>query len=182
MLFHPTRLDGVRTIELEPARDDRGFFARTFCVREFAAHGLETAYVQHSLSLTERAGSIRGMHWQRAPHAESKIVRCLRGAIFDVLVDVRPASPTYLAWEGYELSAENRLALYVPAGVAHGFQTLTANAEVSYQMSAFHAPEAAAGFRYDDPAFAIAWPLPPSDISQRDRAWPVFTPEQARIS
>ena len=121
MLFRPTGLAGVRLIELEPAGDERGFFARTFCTREFAAQGLETGFVQHSISHTERAGSVRGMHFQRPPHEEVKLLHCMRGAIHDVLIDIRPDSPTYRRWEAYELTAENRLQLYVPAGLAHGF-------------------------------------------------------------
>lgn len=174
MLFRETKLQGVRLIEIEPARDGRGFFARTFCTREFAAQDLKTGFPQHSVSFTARAGSVRGMHFQRPPHEEVKLIRCLRGAIHDVLVDVRPGSPTYLRWEAYELTAENRRQLYVPTGVAHGFQTLTPDAEVAYLISAYHVPEAAEGFRHDDPAFGIAWPLPVADISARDRAWPDF--------
>ncbi|HZT46575.1 MAG TPA: dTDP-4-dehydrorhamnose 3,5-epimerase family protein [Hyphomicrobiaceae bacterium] len=174
MLFRETGLHGVRLIELEPATDERGFFARTFCVREFAAHGLETSYPQHSISFTRRAGSLRGMHFQRPPHEETKLVRCIRGAIHDVLIDLRPGSPTYRRWEAYELTAENRRQLYVPGGFAHGFQTLAPDTEVSYLINAFHVPGAAAGLRHDDPAFSIAWPLPVADISARDRAWPDF--------
>ena len=176
MLFRPTELADVRLIELDPAGDERGFFARTFCTREFAAQGLETGFVQHSTSHTVRAGSVRGMHFQRPPHAEVKIVRCIKGAIHDVLIDLRPHSRTYLRWQAYLLTAENRHQLYVPAGFAHGFQTLAPDCEVAYLISAFYAPEAAAGIRHDDPAFAIAWPLPVSDISAKDRAWPKFTP------
>ena len=172
MQFRPTGLAGVRLIELEPVRDERGFFARTFCTRELAAAGLETGFPQHSLSQTRRAGSVRGMHFQRSPHEEVKLLRCIKGAIHDVLIDIRPGSPTYRRWEAYELTAENRHQLYVPAGVAHGFQTLLPDTEVAYLISAFYAPAAAAGIRHDDPAFAIAWPLPVADISEKDRAWP----------
>ncbi len=174
MQFRPTKLAGVRLIELEPARDERGFFARTFCAEEFAAAGLETRFVQHSLSHTARAGSVRGMHFQHPPHQEVKLLHCVRGAIHDVLIDLRPRSPTYLQWEGYELTPENRRQLYVPAGLAHGFQTLAPDTEVAYLISAFYAPAASAGVRHDDPAFAIAWPLPVADISAKDRAWPDF--------
>jgi dTDP-4-dehydrorhamnose 3,5-epimerase len=174
MLFRETGLAGVRLIELEPARDERGFFARTFCTREFAAQGLETGFPQHSVSYTARAGSVRGMHFQRAPHEEVKLLRCVKGAIHDVLIDLRPASPTYRRWEAYELTAQNRRQLYVPAGLAHGFQTLEPDTEVVYLISAFYAPEAAAGLRYDDPAFSIPWPLPIADVSAKDRAWPDF--------
>jgi dTDP-4-dehydrorhamnose 3,5-epimerase len=174
MHFRKTALHGVRLIELEPATDERGFFARTFCIREFAEHGLETGYPQHSISFTARAGSLRGMHFQRPPHEETKLIRCIKGAIHDVLIDLRADSPTYRRWEAYELTADNRRQLYVPAGIAHGFQTLLPDTEVSYLISAFHVPAAAAGLRHDDPAFAIAWPLPVADISARDRSWPDF--------
>ncbi len=172
MLFRPTQLAGVKLIEIEPARDERGFFARTFCVEEFAAQGLETRFVQHSLSHTRRPGSVRGMHFQRAPHEEVKVLHCLKGAIQDVLIDIRPGSPTYGRWEAYQLNAANRHQLYVPAGIAHGFQTLEPETEVAYLISNFYAPAAASGIRHDDPAFAIPWPLPVADISDKDRAWP----------
>ena len=172
MLFRSTGLAGVRLIDLEPARDERGLFARTFCTRELAAQGLETGFVQHSISVTERVGSVRGMHFQKSPHEEVKLLRCIRGAIHDVLIDIRPDSPTYGRWEAYELTAENRRQLYVPAGLAHGFQTLLPGTEVAYLISAFYVPAAAAGIRHDDPAFAIAWPLPVADMSPKDRAWP----------
>jgi dTDP-4-dehydrorhamnose 3,5-epimerase len=174
MQFHTTQLEGVRLIEMEPIRDERGLFARSFCVRELSEAGLESSFVQHSVSFTARAGSIRGMHFQKAPHDEVKIVRCLKGAICDVLIDLRPGSPTYKRWEAYELTEENRRQLYVPKGYAHGFQTLAPDTEVGYLISAFYSPEAASGLRHDDPAFAIAWPLPLADISPRDRSWPDF--------
>jgi dTDP-4-dehydrorhamnose 3,5-epimerase len=174
MLFRSTTLAGVKLIDLEPARDERGFFARTFCVDEFAAQGLETRFVQHSLSYTARRGSVRGMHFQRAPHEEVKLLHCTRGAIYDVLIDLRSNSPTYLRWQAFELTAENRLQLYVPAGFAHGFQTLAPDTEVAYLISAFYTPSAAAGLRHDDPAFAVHWPLPVADISTKDRSWPDF--------
>jgi dTDP-4-dehydrorhamnose 3,5-epimerase len=174
MRFRETGLAGVRLIELEPTSDERGFFARTFCTQEFAAQGLETAFPQHSVSYTARAGSIRGMHFNRAPHEEAKLLRCVKGAIHDVLIDLRPASPTYRRWEAYQLTADNRSQLYVPAGLAHGFQTLAPDTEVAYLISAFYVPAAAAGLRYDDPAFAIGWPLPIADVSAKDRTWPDF--------
>jgi dTDP-4-dehydrorhamnose 3,5-epimerase len=172
MLFRATGLHGVQLIELEPAGDERGYFARTFCQREFAARGLETAFVQHSISHTANVGTIRGLHFQKKPHEEVKFLRCTRGAIHDVLIDIRPESPTYRRWETYELSAENRRQLYVPAGLAHGFQTLMPDTEVSYLISAYYTPAAAAGIRPDDPAFAITWPLPIAHVSAKDRAWP----------
>ena len=174
MLFRATQLEGVRLIDLEPVADERGFFARTFCVEEFAAQGLETRFVQHSTSHTGRRGSVRGMHFQRPPHEEIKLVRCIKGAVHDVLIDLRPNSPTYRRWESYDLSSENRRQLYVPAGLAHGFQTLMPDTEVAYLISAFYTPAAAAGLRYDDPAFGIRWPLPVADMSAKDRTWPDF--------
>ena len=179
MLIRPTQLAGVKLIDLEPAIDERGFFARTFCTHQFAEHGLETSFVQHSVSRTLRAGSVRGMHFQRAPHQEVKLLRCIAGAIYDVLIDIRPTSPTYMSWEAYDLSAENRRQLYVPAGVAHGFQTLAPDTEVAYLISQFYAPGAAAGIRHDDPALAVRWPLPVADMSAKDRAWPDFASQTA---
>jgi dTDP-4-dehydrorhamnose 3,5-epimerase len=174
MRFRATRLQGVKMIELEPARDERGAFVRTFCAREMSAAGLAGAFVQASFSRTERTGTVRGMHFQRAPHAEVKLIRCIAGAIHDVLIDIRPESPTYMQWEAYELAAGDGRQLYVPEGIAHGFQTLVPATEVSYLMTAFYAPESAAGLRHDDPAFGIVWPLPVSAISEKDRGWPEF--------
>lgn len=174
MRFRATRLHGVRMIELEPARDERGLFARTFCAQEMAAAGLATVFVQHSFSQTDATGTVRGMHFQRAPHEEVKLIRCIAGAVHDVLIDLRPASPTYLQWEAYELAAGDGRQLYVPAGFAHGFQTLVPAAEVAYMMTAPYAAASAAGVRYDDPAFAIAWPLPVTAMSAKDRSWPDY--------
>jgi dTDP-4-dehydrorhamnose 3,5-epimerase len=174
MIFTPTRLAGLWLVEIEPRADERGHFARTWCAREFAGHGLDTRLVQTSLSFNRRRGTLRGMHFQRPPHAEVKLVRCTRGAIWDVAIDLRPQSPTYGGWQGFELSAGNAAALYIPEGFAHGFQTLADESEVFYQMSAFYAPEAAAGVRYDDPAFGIDWPLPVASIAPRDAAWPDY--------
>jgi len=168
---------GARLIELEPAQDERGFFARIWCRRELAAHGLDVEIAQESLSYNARRATLRGLHFQRAPHEETKIVRCTRGATFDVIVDLRRSSATYLQWEGVELTAENRRALYVPKGCAHGFQTLTDDTEVLYQITSFFAPEAASGYRYDDPAFGIAWPLAVAVISPRDLRWARFQPD-----
>jgi dTDP-4-dehydrorhamnose 3,5-epimerase len=166
-------------IETEPATDDRGFFARTFCSQEFAAAGLATVFVQHSFSHTARAGTVRGMHFQQAPHEEVKIVRCLTGAIHDVLIDIRPTSPTYMLWEAYQLAAGDGFQLYVPPGFAHGFQTLAPATEVGYMMTAFYAAEAAAGIRHDDPAFNITWPLPVTAISAKDQSWPDYRPSRS---
>jgi len=174
MRFLETDLYGARLIDLEPVRDARGFFSRTFCVKEFAAHGLETSFVQHSLSYSAARGTLRGMHFQTPPHAEVKVVDCVKGAIFDVIIDIRPQSPTFRQWRGFELTAENRRQLYIPAGFAHGFETLSDDAEVRYLISAFYEPSAASGLRYDDPAFAISWPLPIAVISDKDRVWPYF--------
>src|SRR6476659_309029 len=145
MRFERTELDGAWLIGLEPASDQRGFFSRTFCTREFAEHGLKTVFVQHSTSYSTKRGTIRGMHFQRDPAAEVKVVNCVRGAIYDVIVDLRRGSPTYRHWQGFELSAENRRRLYIPAGCAHGFQTLTDDAEVEYLISEFYVPDKAAG-------------------------------------
>jgi dTDP-4-dehydrorhamnose 3,5-epimerase len=179
MIVSATRLADARLIDIEPQRDERGFFARIWCARELKAHGIDVDLAQENLSLNRRAGTLRGLHYQKPPHAEAKIVRCVRGAIFDVIVDIRPGSPTYGSWEGFRLDADNRRALYVPKRFAHGFQSLVDDTEVLYQMTAFHTPDSAAGFRGDDPAFAITWPLPVSAISARDRAWPDFPGDSA---
>jgi dTDP-4-dehydrorhamnose 3,5-epimerase len=172
MKFLPTRLAGATLIELEPQGDARGWFVRTFCAEEFAAAGLVTDFVQASQSHTAAAGTLRGMHFQHAPHAETKLVRCLRGAIWDVIIDLRPESPDYLKWQGFALDAASGRMLYVPEGFAHGFQTLEDATEVGYRISHRYTPAAAGGLRWDDPAFGIAWPRPVAAISERDAAWP----------
>jgi dTDP-4-dehydrorhamnose 3,5-epimerase len=174
MRFEPTKLHGAWLIEAEPAHDQRGFFARTFCIREFEERGLTTRFVQNSTSHSDTRGTLRGMHFQRAPHGEVKVVSCLRGALWDVIIDLRPGSPTYRQWQGFELTEANQRQLYIPEGFAHGFQTLCDGTRASYLISAFYVPEAAAGVRYDDPAFAMEWPLPVSVISEKDRRWPEF--------
>ena len=174
MRFDGTGLAGAWVIELEEHRDERGFFARSFCEKEFEEKGLASRFVQCNVSWNHRAGTIRGMHWQLPPHGEAKLVRCTAGAIFDVIVDVRPGSPTRNRFFGVELNAENRRMLFIPDGFAHGFQTLRDGTEVFYQMSDFHVPEAARGFRFDDPEIAIPWPQPLSIISDRDRALPLL--------
>lgn len=174
MRFVETELDGAWLIEIESVRDERGFFSRLFCVKEFAAHGLETNFVQHSLSYSVARGTLRGMHFQASPHSEVKVVDCIKGAIWDVIIDIRPHSPTYRQWQGFELTAENHRQLYIPAGFAHGFQTLSKDTEVYYLISAFYEPSAARGLRYNDSSFAIKWPLPITAISVKDRAWPDF--------
>ena len=174
MLFTKTRLEGAWLIEPEPIRDGRGWFARTFCEREFGAHGLETRFVQHSTSQNANPGTLRGMHFQTAPHAEVKLVRCLKGAILDVIIDLNPGSPTYRQWQGFELSAANMRQLYIPKGFAHGFQTLKDDTEIGYLISQFYAPEASTGLRWNDPAFGIAWPMAPTVMSDKDKAWADF--------
>jgi dTDP-4-dehydrorhamnose 3,5-epimerase len=171
MKFTETWLAGAFLIDIESREDERGFFARTFCRREFEEHGLEPNLVQCSISFNQRKGTIRGIHFQRPPYQETKIVRCTAGAIFDVIVDLRADSPTFLKYLAVELTSENRRALYVPKDFAHGFQTLTDETEVSYQMSEFYAPNSAAGFRWNDPLLAIEWPVPVSVISQQDTAY-----------
>jgi dTDP-4-dehydrorhamnose 3,5-epimerase len=174
MRFQSTDLKDAWLILLEPAHDTRGFFARTFCIDEFAERGLKTEYPQHSISLSSRRGTVRGMHYQREPHLESKLVRCVKGRIWDVIIDIRKDSPTYRRWQAFELSESNRQQLYIPNGFAHGFQTLSDDAEVSYLISARYAPEFAHGIRHNDLAFGIAWPLPVTAISERDLRWPDF--------
>lgn len=172
MMFRTTTLPGVFIIEPERREDRRGFFARTWCQEEFAAHGLNPRLVQCSVSLNLLRGTLRGMHYQAPPHAEAKLIRCTQGAIWDVALDLRPDSPTFRQHVGAELTSENRLALYMPEGVAHGFQTLEDDTEVLYQMSAAYAPDAARGVRFDDPAFAIRWPIPEPILLDRDREYP----------
>jgi dTDP-4-dehydrorhamnose 3,5-epimerase len=174
MIFAATRLDGAWVIDVDPREDERGFFARTWCRRELAARGLDTEIAQASVSYNRRCGTLRGLHFQRSPHEETKIVRCSRGAIFDVIVDLRSRSPTYLRWQGFQLTADSRRSLYIPKGFAHGFQTLADDTEVDYQISTFYAPQAASGYRYDDAAFGVAWPRPVTVISGRDLCWPPF--------
>lgn len=180
MLFQETSLTGAWVIELEPVSDHRGFFTRTFCTTEYAQHGLETSFPQHSLSGSLKRGTLRGMHFQRPPHGEVKVVTCLRGEVWDVIVDLRPGSPTFCRWEGFRLTAENRRRIYIPAGFAHGFQTLSDEAEVSYLISTPYRPESASGVRYDDPAFDITWPLPIAAISEKDLGWADFLPPRPR--
>jgi dTDP-4-dehydrorhamnose 3,5-epimerase len=174
MIFEGTELPGVVAITFELQSDHRGFFARSWCQREFAAHGLNPRLVQCNISFNQHKGTLRGMHYQAAPNAEAKLVRCTRGAIYDVVLDVRPESPTYKQWIAVELDAENRNMLYVPEGCAHGFLTLEDETEVFYQMSEFYAPGAGRGVRWNDPAFQISWPISVKVISERDRDYPDF--------
>lgn len=172
MIFIETKLKGVLIVEPELIEDERGFFARTWTPHEFEARGLNPRVAQCSISHNTLRGTLRGMHYQIKPHEEAKLVRCTRGAIYDVAVDLREDSETYLQWVAVELSEHNRRMFYVPEGMAHGYQTLEDGAEVSYQISEIYHPESARGLRWDDPAFGIAWPLPVSAMSERDRGLP----------
>jgi len=174
MLFTETKLKGAFIVDLARHQDRRGFFARTFCAEEFSVRGLKPTVAQCNLSFNLKKGTLRGMHYQIAPATETKLIRCIHGAIYDVLIDMRPASPTYLSSIGVELTAENRRALYVPEMVAHGYQALTDGAEVIYQVGEFYTPGYERGLRYDDPAFDIEWPLPASEISEKDATWPLL--------
>jgi dTDP-4-dehydrorhamnose 3,5-epimerase len=171
--FSPTPLAGAFVVDLEPASDERGFFARSFCREEFERHGLEPAVVQCNVSHNQKRGTLRGLHYQAPPHEEAKLVRCTRGAIWDVIVDLRAGSFTRLKWFGCELTAENRRALYVPRSFAHGFQTLADDSEVLYQMAERYYADLASGVRWDDPEIGIRWPLAGPIMSARDRALPL---------
>ena len=175
MIFTETPLAGAFVIALEPRDDDRGFFARAFCRNELAEHGLDSNVVQANLSYNHKRGTLRGMHMQKPPHGEDKMVRCVAGAIWDAIVDLRPDSPTFLQWFGVELSAANRLMLYVPKGFAHGYQTLTDGSEVLYMVTQFYAPGAERGLRWNDPAFGIPWPIEDPILSPKDADAPDFT-------
>ncbi|MGH8093088.1 MAG: dTDP-4-dehydrorhamnose 3,5-epimerase family protein [Chthoniobacterales bacterium] len=176
MIFTETPFKGAFLIDLEPRLDKRGFFARSYCRREFEAKGLNLAVVQSNLSFNLKAGTLRGMHFRKDAPGEAKLVRCMVGAIFDVIIDLRPQSPTYRQYFATELTADNHRALFIPAYFAQGFQALTDNTLVEYQMGEYYAADLAAGFRYDDPAFAIRWPRPAGTISEQDLAWPRFIP------
>lgn len=171
MIFEETKLARAFIIKLEKLEDERGFFARAWCQKEFDDAGINSRIVQANLSYNEKKGTLRGMHYQVSPYQEAKLVRCFRGAIYDVIVDLRSDSPTYKDWIGVELSAQNRQVLFVPEGFAHGFQTLESQTEVFYQVSEFYTPGAEKGARYNDPAFGIDWPLPVSVISEKDAGW-----------
>ena len=175
MIFTETELKGAFLIEPDRKEDARGFFARTWCVEEFKAHGLDPRVVQCNISFNKKKGTLRGMHWQVEPHPEAKLVRCTMGALWDVIIDLRPDSPTYKQHLGVELTPENRKMLFIPAGFAHGFQTLADNTEVFYQMSEFFVPNCARGLRWNDPAFGIAWPPGERIINDRDSNYLDFT-------
>jgi dTDP-4-dehydrorhamnose 3,5-epimerase len=174
MIFKESPLSGAYVVELERLTDERGFFARSYCADEFAERGLGPELRQCSVSYNARKATLRGLHHQCAPHEEHKLVRCTAGAVFDVIVDIRDSSPTYRQWFGAELSCVNRRSIFTPPGFAHGFISLTDDAEVYYMISVAHAPQSSRGFRWNDPAFAIAWPLLPTVISARDAAYPLL--------
>jgi dTDP-4-dehydrorhamnose 3,5-epimerase len=176
MKFVPLPIEGAYAVLREPHTDERGFFARMWCEEEFAAHGLSTQIVQCSMSMSLKKGTLRGMHFQTAPHEEIKFIRCTRGAMYDVLLDLRPDSPTYLKWHAEELTETNGTQLYIPAGIAHGFQSLEDNTEMCYQISAAYASDFAGGVRWDDPAFGIVWPEAERTISRKDQEWPDYSP------
>ena len=168
MKFIPTILNGSFTIQLDPINDERGWFARYFCKKEFSTIGHEKEWVQMNHSFSLKKGTLRGMHFQKPPHSEIKLVRCIQGSVFDVIIDLRKDSPTFLKWFGAELSAENKLMMYIPEGFAHGFQTLEDNSGLLYMHTAYYSPEAESGLRYNDPQVNISWPLEISEISMRD--------------
>ena len=175
MIFHETTLPGAYIIEPKEINDDRGFFARIWCQNELRQHGLKADLAQSNVGFNFRKGTLRGLHFQKSPHAEVKIVRCTRGAIFDVIVDLRPESPGYKKWFGIELTGENHKMIYVPEGFAQGYITLADNTEMYYLATEFYHPESAYGVRYNDPAFGIEWPIEVAELSPQDREWPDYT-------
>ncbi|MGA2895714.1 MAG: dTDP-4-dehydrorhamnose 3,5-epimerase [Xanthobacteraceae bacterium] len=172
MLFEPLAIEGAFRIVIEPLGDERGFFARSFCAETFAKRGLQTDFVQRSISYNARRGTLRGLHFQDQPHAETKIIRCTRGAAFDVVIDLRPQSTSYRRWQAVELTAENRWMVYIPAGCAHGFQTLVEETELVYEITPAYEPAAARGIAWNDPTLAIKWPEGEPVLSSSDRHWP----------
>jgi dTDP-4-dehydrorhamnose 3,5-epimerase len=177
VIFTETKLKGAYIIEIDKLRDQRGFFARMWCKNEFEAHGLNPNIVQVNLSFNKQRGIIRGLHYQKRPYEEAKLFRCIRGAIYDVIIDLRPKSPTFLEWAGFELTADNRKMLYVPESFAQGYQALVDDTEVFYQVSQFYSPDFEQGIRYDDPAFGIEWPVTNNLlVSDKDTCWPDYVP------
>lgn len=174
MRFVATSIEGAFLVEPEPIEDDRGFFARTYCREQFMAHGLDNDFLQHSVAFNLRKGTLRGMHFQRNPYGETKLVRCIRGEIYDVILDIRPASPTFLSWYAVILNEKALRAIYIPEGCAHGYMTLEDNSLVEYLIDKPHSSQAAGGIRFDDPLFGICWPEEPAVISEKDRAYPLF--------
>jgi dTDP-4-dehydrorhamnose 3,5-epimerase len=181
MIFTETKLKGAFIIDVDIRADHRGGFARTFCAQEFEQQGLKPTVAQCNMSYNHKAGTLRGMHYQVAPACETKLVRCTKGAIYDVIIDMRPDSPTYMMYIGVELTADNRRALYVPEMFAHGYQALTDDAEVVYQVGEFYTPGYERGLRYDDPIFGIEWPIPVTVISEKDAAWTLFEAVHAKV-
>jgi dTDP-4-dehydrorhamnose 3,5-epimerase len=181
MIFHPTTLHGAPLVEMQKRGDERGYFARSFCTDEFEAAGLESAFVQQNVSFSAQKGTLRGLHFQRGAQGEAKVIRCVRGAIFDVIVDLRRGSPSYRKWEGFELSADNNMMLYVPRGFAHGFQTLTDDVEVSYLVSNFYDQSSEDGIRYNDPLIDIKWPMAPTVITDKDKSWTDYSDQRAFV-
>jgi dTDP-4-dehydrorhamnose 3,5-epimerase len=175
VIFSQTKLGGAFVIDLDRKEDNRGFFARAFCQHEFEEYGLEPVIAQANIAFNRRRGTMRGMHFQFPPATETKLVRCTHGAILDIIIDLRPESPTYLDHVAVELSADNHRALYVPGRFAHGYQVLEDVTETSYQVGEFYAPGHEGGLRYDDPGLSLSWPLPASEISEKDRAWPLLS-------
>lgn len=174
MIFTKTKLEGAYIIDVEKREDERGFFARTFCANEFAEAGLEDKFVQANMSFNYKKGTLRGMHFQKAPYQEDKLVRCTKGALFDVIIDLRKDSPTFKQWIGVELTEENRRALFVPKGFAHGYITLEDNTEINYMVTQFYTPAADSGVRFDDPVFGIEWPVEITSVSEKDKNHPNF--------
>lgn len=177
MIFTETRLSGAYIVDLEPRNDERGFFARSWCVNEFTKHGLNSNLAQCNISFNKSKGTLRGMHYQVTPYQEEKLIRCTMGMIYDVIIDLREESPTFKQWFSVELSAENRRALYVPKGFAHGYQTLMDNTETTYQVTEFYHPEAERGMRWNDPVFVVHWAAPVMVISEKDRNHPLWSSE-----
>jgi dTDP-4-dehydrorhamnose 3,5-epimerase len=181
MLFIETALKGAYQIDIQPRADDRGFFARAFCRKEFETQGLLPAIAQANLAVTFHKGTMRGMHFQFPPAAEAKVVRCTRGAVLDVMIDLRPESPTYLQSVVMELTEDNHRALYIPERFAHGYQTLQDSSEITYHATEFYTPSTAAGLRYNDPRLALSWPEPITAVSDQDRNWPLLDQQEAEL-
>lgn len=181
MIFQSTPIPDAYLIEREPHTDSRGRFARVWCLDELRARGIDHTFVQANVSINKRQGTLRGLHRQRPPHGEAKLIHCAKGAVYDVVVDTRPASETYLAWFGAELSAENRRSMYVPIGCTHGYLALSDGAEVYYVVSHPHVPEAETGLRYDDPVLGIDWPQDVTVVSDKDRSWPLLSETQSSL-
>jgi dTDP-4-dehydrorhamnose 3,5-epimerase len=175
MIFTETELNGAFLIELEPFEDERGFFALSWSEKEFNARGMDSRFVECNVSFNHKKGTLRGMHYQESPHGQGKLVRCTMGAVFDVMIDLRPSSPTFKHWLAFELTAKNHLALYVPIDFAHGFQTLDDNSEILYQMTTPYVPGSGRGLRWNDPAFSIEWPLANPILNDRDKTYPDFS-------